>query len=227
MNSFEREEYIDVMEIVRGIWIYKFLLIALAVVMAVMFAVRVEFFTPDRYVASGILYVSNRGTQGVSEEISLNDIDTAKSMTETCREILAMRTFLAGVSEDIGNEFTWSELKGMTSVSALNETELLVVSATAGTAEDAYLVAESMVRNAPYTLRNVFKNGSIEIIDEVVLPEGPVGKGTLKNALMGAFVGLFIGVAFIVIRNLFDTKVHKSEDVANRYNVSILGEIAQ
>lgn len=227
MNSLEKEEYIDVMEIVRGLWIYKFLLIALAVIMALMFSVRVVFFTKDRYVASGILYVSNRGAQGSSDELSLNDIDTAKSMTETCREILAMRTFLSGVSEDIGNKYNWKQLGSMTSVSALNDTELLVISATAGTAEDAYLVAESMVRNAPYTLKSVFKNGSVEIIDEVVIPDGPVGKGTMKEALKGALVGLFIGIAFVVVRNLFDTKVHKSEDVATRYNVSILGEIAQ
>ncbi len=227
MNSFKKNDYIDLMEIAAKIWAHKFLLITLAVVMAVLFAVRVEFFTKDRYVASGVVYVSNKGLQEDNEEISLNDIDTAKSMTDTCREILGMRTFLARVSEDIENKYTWSQIKGMTSVSSLNETELMVISATAGNPEDAYLVAESMVRNAPDTLGNVFKNGSIEIIDEVVLPSGPVSKGTAGEAAKGAILGLFLGAAIIVIMNLFDTKIHKGEDVAKRYNVSILGEIAQ
>lgn len=227
MNSLKNNDYIDLMEIARRIWLHKFLLIALAVVMAVLAAVRVEFFTDDKYVASGVVYVSNKGVQEADEEISLNDIDTAKSMTETCREILGMRTFLARVSEDIDNEFSWSQIKAMTSVSSLNETELMVISAVADDPNDAYLVAESMVRNAPQTLGNVFKNGSVEIIDEVVLPSGPVSKGTAGEAAKGAILGLFIGVAIIVIMNLFDTKIHKSEDVAKRYNVSVLGEIAQ
>ena len=44
---------------------------------------------------------------------------------------------------------------------------------------------------------------------------------------MGAILGLVLGMAIVVVVNLFDTKVHKAEDVAKRYSVSILGEIYQ
>lgn len=227
MEASTKNEYINLLEIAYQMWVHKFMLVSLAVIMAVTFAVKAEFFTKDKYVASGIMYVSNRGMQGSSEELSLNDINTAKSMTETCREILSMRTFLSEVSEDINNKYRWKQIQSMTSVSSLNDTELLVISATADNPEDAYLVANSIVKNAPKTLGNVFKNGSIEVIDQVVLPDAPVGKGTTKQALMGALIGLFIGAAIVVVMNLFDTKVHRAEDVASRYNVSILGEIAQ
>ena len=45
--------------------------------------------------------------------------------------------------------------------------------------------------------------------------------------VMGFIVGAAIAMAIVVVINLFDTKVHKSEEVAKRYNVSVLGEIYQ
>ncbi len=227
MNSFKNNDYIDLLEIFKDLWAYKFLLVALAVVMAVLAVVRVEFFTPDSYVASGMLYVSNRQELEEGKAISQSDINTAKSMSATYREILKTREFLAEVSAEIGGKYNWSQIKSMTSISAVNNTEIMQISVAAGNPHDAYLVAESMVRNAPEKLGTVFQNGQITIIDNVVIPSKPVSKGTAKQGVMGALVGFVIGAAIIVIKNLFDTKIHKSEDIANRYSISILGEIAQ
>lgn len=228
MSSFKNNDYIDLMEIVRSLWAYKFLLIALAVVMAILSVVRIEFFTEDRYVATGMLYVSNKQeTDDAAAKVSQADINTAKSMSATYREILKTRTFLAQISEDIGGRFSWGRIKGMIGISAVNNTELVQISVSANNPNDAYIVAESIVRNAPEKLGSIFGNGNIKIVDEVAVPSAPLGKGTTGEAAKGGILGLFIGVAIIVVMNLFDTKIHKSEDVAKRYNVSILGEIAQ
>lgn len=230
MNSTKNNEYIDLIEIAKSVWTYKFMLIALAVVIAVLSVVKVEFFTKDTYVAYGILYVSN-GEAVERDEVSQSDLDTAKSMVATYRQILKTRSFLSEVSLDIentyGKRFSWSDIGSMTSINAIDETELMRIAVTAYSPEDAYYVAESMVRHAPEKLGSVFKSGTAEIIDEVIIPSGPVGKGAAGEAAKGAVLGLFIGLAIIVIMNLFDTKIHKSEDVARRYNVSVLGEIAQ
>ncbi len=227
MGSFKNNDYIDLMEIVKSLWTYKLLLIALAAVVAILAVVRVEFFTDDTYVASGMLYVSNKTEYAEDKGVSQQDINTAKSMSATYQEILKTRTFLAKVSEDIGGKLSWSKIKGMTTVSAVGNTELMQVSVVANNPKDAYIVAESIVRNAPETLGGVFDEGTIRIVDEVVPPSAPMGKGTAKQGLLGAMIGFVLGCAIVVIRNLFDTKVHKSEDVAKRYNISILGEIYQ
>lgn len=227
MDSIKNNDYIDLLEIARDLWVYKFLLIILAVVIAVLSVVKVEFFTDDKYVAYGILYVSNKQNYDEDDSVSQNDIDTARSMSLTYREILKTRTFLSEVSADVDGKFKWNQISSMTSISPVNETELLKISVVANTPEDAYLVAESIVRNAPDKLGSVFENGLIKIVDEVIPPSGPVGKGAAKQGVIGAIAGLAIGCIFVVIRNMFDTKIHKSEDVAKRYSVSVLGEVAQ
>lgn len=227
MNSFKNNDYIDLLEIVKSIWTHKFMLVALAAVMAVLAVVRVEFFTKDQYVATGMLYVSNRQEYEDDDKVSQQDINTAKSMSATYREILKTRTFLAEISDEIDNKYSWGQIRNMISVSAVNNTELVQVSVVANSAGDAFVIADSIVRNAPDKLGSIFENGLIKIVDNVVVPSGPIGKGTAKQGLMGAIIGFMLGMAIIVVINLFDTKIHKGEDVANRYGVSILGEIAQ
>lgn len=226
MNSLKNNDYIDLMEIAKSVWMYKFMLIALAVVIAMLAVVKVEFFTKDRYVAYGTIYVSN-GQTIEADVVSGQAIDTARTMVETCREILKTRTFLTDVSLDVGGKYSWSQIGSMTSINSVNETELMRISVTAYSPEDAYLIAQSIVGNAPERLVSIFKSGTAEIIDEVIAPSAPINKGTVGEAAKGAVLGLFIGLAIVVIINLFDTKIHKGEDVAARYKVSILGEIAQ
>lgn len=227
MNSFKNNDYIDLLEIAKSLWAYKFMLIALAIIVAVLAVVRVEFFTKDQYVATGMLYVSNKQEVEEDEKISQQDINTAKSMSATYREILKTRAFLGEISEEIGGKYSWSRIKSMTSIYAVNNTELMEVSVVANSPHDAYLVADCIVKNAPEKLGSIFENGLIKIVDDVVVPSKPVGKGTAKQGAMGAILGLALGMAIVVIINLFDTKIHKAEDIAKRYSVSILGEIYQ
>ncbi len=227
MSSFKNNDYIDLMEIVKSLWVYKFLIIALAVVIGVLAVVRVEVFTEDQYVASGKLYISNRQELEEGKAISQADINTAKSMNATYREILKTREFLSEVSASVDGKYSWAQIGSMLDVSAVNNTEIMRISITANNPKDAYLVADSMVKKAPEKLGSVFPNGQIVIIENVIVPSAPLGKGTAKQGVLGCAVGAAIAMAIVVVINLFDTKVRKSEDVAKRYSVSILGEIYQ
>ncbi|MGM9551144.1 MAG: YveK family protein [Clostridia bacterium] len=229
MNSFKNNDYIDLMDIAKKIWLYKLPVLAMAVLFMVLSLVRVTFFVDDQYVATGMLYVTNQ-KESIDQDdkaISQADINTAKSMSATYREILKTRTFLAEISEDIGGKYSWKQIKSMLSLSAVNNTELMQISVTAKNPEDAYLIADSIINNAPEKLSSIFKNGQIAIVDEAIPPTSPVGKGVTKQAMMGFVVGLALGLMIVVVIGLFDTKVHKSEDVSRRYNVSIIGEISQ
>lgn len=227
MKSFKNTDYIDILEIVKMLWVYKFMIIALAVVMGLLSVVKVEFFTEDVYVATGMLYLSNKSIEQTDDLVSQGDITTARSMSETYREILNTRTFMEQISLDIDKKFSWAAIKRMTSISTVANTQLLNVSVRANNPKDAYIVAKSIVERAPEKLGSVFNNGKVYIVDDPVVPAAPLGKAAAKGAVKGIAIGLFIGIAIVVIMNLMDTTVHKSDDVAKRYNVSVLGEIAQ
>ena len=227
MNSYKNKDYIDLIEIALSVWAHRLLLISLAVVFAIAAIIRVEFFTEDKYVASGMLYISNRESLEEGKAISQSDINTAKSMSATYRVILNTRTFYEQVSKELDGEVSWLQIRGMTSMSAVDDTEVMRISVTANDPLLAARVADKIVTMAPETLSDVFENGLIEIVDNVTPPMAPQSKGTTKQGVMGAMLGVALGGVIVVIKALFDTTIHKGEDVQKRYNVSILGEIAQ
>ena len=229
MNSFKNNDYIDLLEIAKNVWLYKLPILVLAVVFALVCVIRVEFFVDDQYVSSGMLYVSNQKADDEEDEksISQSDINTAKSLSATYREVLKTRSFLADVENEIGGKYSWKQIESMISVSAVSNTELIRVSVTANVREDAYLIADAIINQAPEKLEDVFGNGSVKIVDDAAIPSGAVSKGTVSSAVKGGAIGVVLGLAIVVVIGLFDKKVHKSEDVAKRYSVSILGEIMQ
>lgn len=225
---------LDLIELLQIIWKSKWIILAMMVLGVLVTFIKVNYFTQDRYTANGILYVSNKSADGDTEvtKITQSDINSSRTLGTTYMEVLKTRSFLTDVGRAAYENHTtklykYGEIRQMMSVAAINETELLNISVTAESPHDAYLIAEQILTLAPQKLNSVFKSGEVEIVDEVVEPTSPVSKGGTRKMMLGAFVGVALGAVLVFILNFFDTKVRKSDDVAKRYNVSILGEIAK
>ncbi len=216
---------IDLKDIMRAMWAYKWL-IALIVILAVtVTVVNLRYFTPDTYTASGIIYVSGKNSRNTDDDVVKSDIDAARTLSTTYIETLKIRSFLMGVSDEIEGKYSWEEIKHMMSISAVNETELLAVKVTANSDQDAYELADAILKLAPKKLEEVTEGGSIRIVDEVLLPDKANDKGAIRMLLVSIVIGVVLAGALIFFVTFFDTKVHRGEDVEKRYQVSILGNL--
>lgn len=223
---------LDLIELLQIMWKGKWIILAVAVVVALSTFVKITYFTENRYTAYGILYISNKADGEADNKITQSDITTSRTLGTTYIEMLRTRSFLTDVRYAAHRNhttklYTIAEIRKMMSVTSINETELLNISITATSPHDAYLIAQQILNLAPQKLATVFKSGEVKIVDEVVEPTNPINKGTTKKVLIAAFIGILLGAGLAFIINFFDTKIRKSEDVAKRYNVSILGEIAK
>lgn len=232
MNK-QRDEFIDDMDqidliaLLKDVWKHKFLVAGFMVICMLVVAVKMIYFTPYTYTADSVLYVSNKPiTSDDTEFVNKSDIDTARTMSETYIETLKTRDFLMDVSNTVGGKYSWGQIKKMMSVNAVNETELLSVKVTANSPEDAYKIANAITTLAPQKLSSVCEGGSISIIDKAIVPALPNGKGTVKAVASGGIAGAVLAVMIIFLWGFFDTKVHRSEDVVKKYDISILGELS-
>ena len=230
MNDNERiaeAEGLDLIELLRSIWLSRWLIIVLVLIGATGMYVKTQYFTKDYYTSNGILYVSNKNEQltETKKNISSSDINTSRELSVTYMEILRTSSFLEEVAKEYGGKYSWGQIAGMLTIASVNETELLLVSVRAGDPTDAYNIATTILNKAPDKLKSVFKSGEVEIVDPPRMPRGANAKGTNKSTFIGALAGFVLGVVIVVLKNFFDTKVRKAEDVAKRYNVSILGEL--
>lgn len=67
------------------------------------------------------------------------------------------------------------------------------------------------------------KVSDVAIVDPAVAPAAPVAAGSRIKVIMGAFMGLILGVAFAFIIETFDTSIGTIEDVENVIKLPVLG----
>ncbi len=218
---------INIADILEIMWQRKFMIIGFVIIgMAVMFF-KVQFFTADTYTSNGVLYVSSQSNREELTGISQSAISSSRDLSRTVIETMKTRTFLSDVSKSTGGKYSWEQIRNMMSLSVINETELLSVKVTAGNPDDAYNIAKSIILKAPQKLTSVFKAGEFSVVDNALEPQTSNDKGLAKNVIIGAMLGGILAAGIILLISFFDTKVHKAEDITKRYNVSILGELAE
>ena len=64
------------------------------------------------------------------------------------------------------------------------------------------------------------------IVGPATLPTSPISPNPFRNLLLGGILGLLLGLALAVIRELLDTSVKSVEDVEDVIDAPVLGGIA-
>ena len=228
-SDMPEENSLDIAEVLQIMWNHKAVIILLVLIASLMMFTRTVFFTEDTYTCYGVLHISNKTEKNNADETAIqkNDIETAKSQSTTYMEILKTRIFLKEISGDTGGKYTWQQIHRALSMTPVNETELLKISVTTTNYEDSYQIVQSIMQKAPKKLISVYKSGEVEEVDPPLYSEIPDDKGVAKNTAIGFAVGLVLGVMYAFLFTFFDKKVHKGEELAKRYNISVLGETAQ
>ena len=66
-------------------------------------------------------------------------------------------------------------------------------------------------------------NASVE--DKPIKASAAGSLGYAKKCTIAAVIGIVIAAAYIILRNLLDVRVHNSEELIEKYNVPVLGNI--
>ena len=185
------------------------------------------FLVAPTYTSTSAVYINCMSSSDMQMEngVSQYEIESSRLLSTTYIEILQSRSFLETVSSDIGYKYTWEELAGMVRIASRNETELLDIAVTSLHPEDSYIICKSIVNNAPQKMKNIFKRGTIEVIDEVYMPLLPSKPGLKKMLVMGVGLGVVLAAAIVFLIEIFDTRVRSADDLSSRYKIIVLGEI--
>lgn len=219
-NELNLIEIINMM--IRRWW----LILTLAIVGAIIAYMYTDFFMVPMYKTDGSLYV-NCETESVEldESASAGKLNSNSRLAETYVEILKRRSFLTGVAADVGNKYTYEQIKGMISIEPVNETELLEITVRGTNPKDIQDILTSVLARAPQELVRVVKAGSVEIVDLPYEPTSPYSPNLTTNTLIGAVIGLVLSIAAILWMEIFDTKIKTAEQIKNVYEEPLLGEI--
>lgn len=202
---------------------------------------------PPKYTSSISLYVHNtaESTQ-VTGALNFADLTASQQLVNTYIVILQNDEVLEQVSDRLMEEYTQESLgailplstqsdgskilmpgtlRGVITMSAVNETEVLRIEAETKNPELSAAICTIMAEVAPETLQRVVKAGSVEVIGRAkpaILPSSP---NLIVNMVIGFIVGGVLSVIAILLVNMMDNTVTNEEDLKKHFTIPVLGEI--
>lgn len=180
------------------------------------------------YQSVGTLYISNvnkTNQQRPTDEISLNEIVTSQELLKSSVEVLNTSKFYSHVKEVSKLPYSPAKLKGMVTMAARNETEILEITVKSDSPKTSYILLETVISLAKEEIEWVVEGGSIKALDHASYSSDYLPRNIGRNSLLGALVGALAGIGLIFVLELIDTRIKSSNDLSENYNYYILGEI--
>lgn len=225
MNDNNGETVIDLFELlgalVKKIWI----VVILTVVGAILaFAYTLLLVTP-MYKSSALLYVNNSDFSlgNTSFSLTTGDLSASKSLVETYSVILKSRTVINQVIELSGENYTYDQMKGMVEASSVNNTQIFSITVTSSNPQEAEKLANLFAEVLPNTIAEIVNGNSVKIVDYAVIAAKRSSPNYTKNTAIGAFIGLILSVAIVIISYLRDDIIHSEDYITKTYpNIPLL-----
>lgn len=202
-----------------------------------------KFMMPLKYQSYTSMYVKNSNEAIVTDGVNLNDLNASKSLLDTYIAVLQDDAVIEVIGEELLKNHTADDLDGIFSVdkeenkisvdsirncltmAAVNETEVLKVTAVTKDAEISAELCNIIADVAPDFLIRVVGAGSVEAIGEAKPDYNPVSPNVMKFTLLGILAGMLIAVIIIFIIDFVDNTIKDSDELNTKYNKAIIGEI--
>jgi receptor protein-tyrosine kinase len=210
-------------EFLRTLWAGRWIIVA-TVIIATVTTYFVADNSPKVYEASSTLFVGDKGQ-------SLDDfsaLQSAQSLTKTYAELIQSENIADRVAGELPGDQTGGELLDKLSFRPITETQLIVVTAEAGSARGAAVLANRYAeRFIDYARTNLSTRTSSEIslVDAAQPPLGPVRPRPLLYSAIMLFVSVFIGIGLALLRAQFDRSLGDDEELGRTLDAPVLTRV--
>ena len=200
-------------------------------VFAVAAFISTHYLSTPMYSAEGTLYISNinksnSSTQpNQSTEVTLNELMTSQELLKSYVEVLNTDRFFNRVKSVSGLRYSIGSLRSMVSMDSLNQTEILKIKAVSSNPDVAFILVQSIISLAPDEIEWVFEGGSLKTLDYPAYKSTPLPNNTMRNTFLAGIIGFIIAFALVFVIEISDKRIKGHDDVAERYDYYILGEI--
>ena len=217
---------IDLTKLLLAVWRYAAVILIVGILFsAVAFLYAQNFVTP-KYEANVLFYVNN-STISLSSAVAITtgELSAASNLVSTYVAILQSRANMELVLQQSGAHYTYEQLRGMVSASAVNSTGLFRVTVTSSNPEEARTLANVIADILPDKISDIVNNSSVEVVDYAVTPHSRVSPSYLKYAMIGLMLGIILAGGIVVILELMDDVIHDEDYLITNFESPVLASI--
>ena len=179
-----------------------------------------------QYRASSKLIVNNKKSDS-EKSVNNSEIAAAQMLASTYSVIIKSNSVLQPVIDKMQLNMTYEQLEKSITVSTVSNTQIIEISMKSTDPNFAKKVVENVVKVAQPVIMDVVEAGSVKVVDEARRANNvnPVGPNALRNALIGAFIGLLFVLVIVIIKEFFNKKFKSENDVTNTLGLPLIGMI--
>ncbi|MFN8648682.1 Wzz/FepE/Etk N-terminal domain-containing protein [Streptococcus sp.] len=214
---------IDILYLLKKLWQKKVLIIFSALLFGLVALVFSAFVVKPTYTSSTRIYVANQ-TAGTNN-LTAQDLQAGSYLVNDYKEIIISDSVLSDVINREGLTMAEGDLRGMIQVSIPNDTRIITISVNSKDPQDAQQLANSVREIAAEKIKVVTKVEDVTTIEEAKVPTSPSSPNIKRNVMLGALVGGFIAVAFVLLLEVLDDRVRRPEDVEEALGLVLIGVV--
>ncbi len=199
---------------------WQVIVLALALGAVIAFAISRFLMTP-KYEATSELYVLSKSTSITS----LADIQTGTSLTNDYMVVVKGRPVLEQVIANLGLNETYRSLKNKVSLENPSNSRILMITVRDENPLVAKTIADKIAEVGSDFIAMKMDQDSPTIIQYGYADGEPVSPNTMKNTVIGGFLGMLLAVAVIVLSYLFNDTIMTAEDVEKKLGLNVLGSL--
>lgn len=216
------------------------LLLIFAVIGAILAAVFTSRFTTLTYTSSieflaysidskQELQDSTAAAQQASETSKMN---YAMKMLDTYIEIFQTNQFNQSVADELNRvyntDYSAATVKNSITIEKVENTAMFLFTITTSDADLSYHIAQTLEVCVPQTMENTnagLVNASVE--DPPIRAKAAESMNYPQKCLIGAVAGMFVAGLYAVLRDFLDVRIRGRDDLAERYNIPVLGAVPE
>ena len=215
-------EEIDIKELLNyikeRIWVIVLALV-LSVTVSVIYINAIK--KPVYKSSTTFILISNSNEQGMTT----GDATLNEKLIQTYKEMIKGRPILEKVITTLGLEETPSSLAKKISVDQVSTSSMIKITVSYNEAEMATKIVEEIGIEFPEQVRNKYKMDNLAQYETPLIPSAPSNQSNAKEILMinGGTIALSLAVLFILF--YFDNTVKDAEQVENKVELPVLGNV--
>ena len=231
MNG-QAEFEIDIFKLIRTLW-SKILIIILAAVLVgtAAFGYTYMFMAPT-YQATVSLYVNNSSINigSIKYSVTASELNTSSALVNTYIYILRSRTTLEDVAAKAGVSYGPGALRGMLSITPIENTSAFNVTVTSHSPTEAELIANTIASVLPERIAEIVDGSSVRIVDFAIVPAHRASPSFTKNTIIGFLIGGVLAAGIVAVKFLIDEQndvvIHSADELRSLYpDITVLALI--
>ncbi len=174
----------------------------------------------DTYTTRTTLYVLT--DTGNSDNSSLSStLNGSQLVSNDIAALITSSRVMDGAAQDLG----MASLAGYSvSVSSQTNNRVITLSVSGANAEGVAAVANAMAVEVSALAQDVMDVKAVNVVDEARTPGAPSGPNRPMYVAVGFLAGLFFAVAFVVLKDMLNTKISSAEEAEKLLGLPVIGQ---